>query len=61
MPSKRKEICDLLTQWILETKAGVEREKYAPSRDPDSSDDSIRDGEVLLVKLRDLRTAVEEL
>lgn len=39
--SKRRQICDLLTEWILEVKGCVERESYHPSPDADHSDDVI--------------------
>jgi hypothetical protein len=58
--SKRKQICDLLSAWILEVKSSVMHESYRPSPDADGSDDAIRDGEELIKKLRSLREQIEE-
>lgn len=59
--SKRRQICDLLTEWILEVKGCVERESYHPSPDADHSDDVIEQGIKDLAKLRELRQQVEDV
>lgn len=59
--SKRRQICDLLTEWILEVKSCVESESYRPHPDADRSDDTIAQGIKDLAKLRELRQQVEDV
>lgn len=61
MSDHRSQIVALLSDWILLSKSTQRREEVAPSPDADQSDDTIKDCEERVMKLRIIRTQIEEL